>query len=771
MSGTTGQPLGPMLRRLRQAGDLTLEALSAASGVSDRTLSDIERGAARGPQHRTMLAVVDALGLAPADREAMLSAAREGRRRGQSEASWALPLPAATPDFTGRAAELARLAERLRGADGPDGLVGLVVGPPGYGKTTLAVEAARRAAHAFDDVLFLRLGGHGPAPLGPDAAAARLIRALTGSAAAHSEDRDRLRALLASRRVLVVLDDATSEAQVRGLLPGSGGSAVLATSRGSLAGLESVDRLHLERMPEDDARALLRRLVPGQQPEADDLTRLTRLCDAVPLALRIAGNRIGSRPGWTVAHLADELARADRRLDVLVAGDLQVRAAVSLSYEQLAPAAKRLFERLALIDGASFGSGLAALVADAGPARADAGLEELLALGLVQTAAGDRFALHDLVRLFAHERLVLRAGTEPERVRADADERVLRTAVRAGRWFEPEVQGEGSADPAGPVPLETRDEARSWLVEEADTWLPALRRAAQAGRHALVLDVADSLHWFSDLWGYWPRWREVYALAVRAAEASGEATAVATHSGYLAWACVRCCDDPVAGAEAASRSRRVAEELGDRDLQGWAWFYLAWCARSGGRAKEAVTAAREARRLLASAQDREGLPQTYQMEARALAMLGRPDEALTALQESVSLALDPSRGPRGQVARLTALHAAGSMVRLAAEAEDWEVVRATVDEPIDGFAAEGAEALAARLYLYRARARRALLAGAGAGTGSAKVPQGLGPVDDITRAAVLFRSCGDLESAVEAETLRRAWLAPARDAAEAAHRR
>ena len=112
------EALGPTVRRLRLAADLTLERLSELSGVSDRALSDIERGAARGPQHRTMLAVVDALGLGEQDRALVLRAAREGRRRARPEPGWRLPLPRGTADFTGREAELDRVTGAPRARPG-----------------------------------------------------------------------------------------------------------------------------------------------------------------------------------------------------------------------------------------------------------------------------------------------------------------------------------------------------------------------------------------------------------------------------------------------------------------------------------------------------------------------------------------------------------------------------------------------------------------------------------------------------------------------------
>ena len=753
------EPLGQMLRRLRQAADLTLEALSAASGVSDRTISDIERGAARGPQHRTVVAVVDALRPSPADRAALLRAAREGRRRSRAEPAWRLPLPRGVGDFTGREPELARLRSVLApgGTDAPDHAtsprelsvapVVVVTGPPGYGKTTLAIRAAQILHGAFDEVLFLQASGGPDGPNTPGDVGSRLVRALTGTAAPSASDPGQLRALLAERRVLVVLDDVATEPVVRAVLPGRGRSAVLVTSRSSLAGLENVSRVPVGRMEAADARALLARIAPEGEADPKGLDRVAQLCDAVPLALRIAGNRLASRPGWTASGLADRLERPERRLDTLVAGDLQVRAAIDVSHDQLRPAASDLFHRLALVDGSTFGAGLATLLAGITRDDVEEGLDDLLTLSLIQPADRDRFALHDLLRVYACERLTADVGPQAlARLHEVTDEEVLATTVRAGRWFEPGHLGARSQQPGGAIPLATADEAHSWLVEESDTWLSAMRRAAAAGRHERVVEVAESMHWFSGLWTWWAHWHEVYSLSVAAAQALGDAATVATHLGYLAWAYVYCQGDPAAGEAVARRAQRVAENVGDPALEAWGWFYRAWAELAQHRGSDALDSVRNATRLFLEADDREGTPQALQLEASALSMLGRRDAAVATLRDVVARARDPLTKPRGQVAEFTALSALSSIARLGVEAEDWGSVLGPAGEAIDGFVAHAAEPAAARLYVLRARARREL-------------GQADDAVTDLDRARELLMARGDNDALTQVEDLLLAWSA------------
>jgi hypothetical protein len=119
-----------------------------------------------------------------------------------------------------------------------------------------------------------------------------------------------LRQVLAGRRVLMVLDNARTEAQVRPLLPGAGGSLVLVTSRSVLPGLEADERVSLDVLTEDEAVAMLAGVVgagrAGAEPQA--VVEVARLCGRLPLALRIAGQLLATYPAWPVARLVDMLA-------------------------------------------------------------------------------------------------------------------------------------------------------------------------------------------------------------------------------------------------------------------------------------------------------------------------------------------------------------------------------------------------------------------------------------------------------------------------------
>ncbi|MFG1995599.1 helix-turn-helix domain-containing protein [Actinoplanes sp. NPDC048988] len=405
------ETFGRRLRAHRHAAALTMEQLAEKSGVSARAISDMERERSVAPQRRTVQALADALALPQAEQPAFLAAARAGRPRlPAAGTAGCCGLPRPVPDFTGRDRELAqlgRVATEARPAPSVAPVV-TVSGTAGAGKTTLAVQAAHQLGTAFTGgTLFVDLRGMDVRPSGAPEALARLLSALgirDDEIPADDTDRAGLyRELLHHRRVLVVLDNVADESQVRPLLPGPGPSLTVITSRRLLAGLEGVHRLNLRQLPAGDAATLLRRIIGDREPEAVD--EVTELCGRLPLALRIAGNRLMSRPEWTVRHLADRLSDERRRLDQLIAGDLRIAAAFNLSYTQLSPQARRLFRRLAPAPGSDFDAGLARALDPANPEGIEDALDELVELSLLQAHVDGRYRFHNLIRLFARERL------------------------------------------------------------------------------------------------------------------------------------------------------------------------------------------------------------------------------------------------------------------------------------------------------------------------------------------------------------------------------
>ncbi|MGS2616386.1 helix-turn-helix domain-containing protein [Micromonospora sp. LZ34] len=653
---------GLLLRRHRSDAGLTIEELSAASRISVRAISDMERGRSRVPQRRTVEALVRALGLQDGAATVLRETARAGRH-----ATW--PAPALAPprivaDFTGRDRELRWLGDLVaRTAEPPDQhgapVVAILSGSPGLGKTALMLQVAARHATSFPDgVLYLDLRGLDDDPPHPADLLLRLLTALgveetrvPGDEHARSAQ---YRALLRERRCLLLLDNAADETQVRPLLPGAGTTMTVVTSRRALAGLEAVDRLPLAALPTGEAVALLQRIIGPERSAAEPdamLFGLAHACGNLPLALRIAGNRLLSRPDWSVEYLVRRLAGQDDRLDLLVAGDLQVAAPFMLSYRQLSAAAARTFRRLSLLPGPDAGLDLAAQAAGLSVRETELALEELAELGLLQPAGDGRYRFHDLIRLFARARLAAEESTQARRHAADQVVTwLLGTAVAAGRWFEPEHAGETRGGPA------SAEEASRWIEQESLNWLGALRAAFAAGRYAEVMAVADAMHWFSDRWTHWENWLEVFQLSAASAEALGDPRGQAIHLNYVSWAYTVCAMRPDLAETPAREALRLAGAVGDLSQQGWSWIYLGSAARRRGDAGQAQAAARQSLPLFDAAADWDGYSQALSLLAGSLAQAGRHRDAIEQYRRLEALLADPLRAPSPTVSGVTAGH-------------------------------------------------------------------------------------------------------------------
>ncbi|MEU5217380.1 NB-ARC domain-containing protein [Streptomyces sp. NPDC020807] len=632
------QSFATVLRGLRQRGRLTMEELAEASGVSVRAIGDMERGRSLVPQRRTVVALAEGLGLTDEEREALLSTARAARPTRAVAAAGTVVPPRSVGDFTGREPELAVLrgaAERSR-TGGGESSVWVVSGPPGCGKTTLALKAAADLADGFPDGCFV-VDLHGvDGPVDTDEALLKLLKALGVSdrRLAQEDPRGRaglLRALLGDRRCLVVLDNARDERQVRALLPAGGRSLVLVTSRRPLTGLEDVDRLALTEMARDEAVELLRRILGARRAdaEADAVARVAELCGRLPLALRVAGNWLTVRSGWTVDHLVRRLADEERRLGALAAGDVRVEAAFELSYRQLTGQAARMLRLLSLVPGPDMTAAHGAALTATGVFEAEDVMEELVEAGLLQATFTGRYQLHDLLRLFGRHRL---SREESAGERAAADDRLrtwlLETAAVAGRWYKP---GYGAPPRSwrGLVPLESAEEARDWLQSEAPSWLAALRAAAHRGEHARTVETTHAMDWFCDLWVHGGHWTEVFRLGAEAAAALDDPYMRAFHLNCLSWALNTCDQRYREAIERADEALGHARRAQDVHQQVSALVHAASGYRQLGDAPRLADRSLAAVELSEAAGHYEAWPQAMRLYGSALRLLGRAEEALT----------------------------------------------------------------------------------------------------------------------------------------------
>lgn len=362
-------------------------------------------------------------------RDAILNHSPElepGQRRGPAAGTgpWRTPsqLPPPAADFVGREEPMRLVLEQLGTPPAsPPRPVVVITGQPGIGKTTLAVRAAHALRPHFPDgQVYLRLGG--PETAHPTTAdvLADLLRMLAADSAtlpASAEHRASLvRDRLASRRVLLVLDDVGDVEQARLLLPGTGACGVLITSGHQLTGLAGAAVVRLGPLRRGEAVQLLERIVGArvrQQPDVAGV--IAARCADVPLALRIAGARLALQPWTSLPRFAEELRDPARRLDTLKTRDFALRSGLDRHYLLLSTAARTLLRALGGAGEPEFSAGRARALAGVDEAYA---LEELLEANLVEpvgvdTSGESSYALPALVAMYASG--LARLGSPPSR--------------------------------------------------------------------------------------------------------------------------------------------------------------------------------------------------------------------------------------------------------------------------------------------------------------------------------------------------------------------
>ena len=612
-------PFGEQLRERRVANGLTLEALAETSGVSARTLSDIERGVSATPQRRTVEAIARGLTLEGDEAVAFVRLSRV-RRQGTASAGSAAAAPIRIADFSGRELEVGSLVSLLSVDEGASGIAPVIIisGAPGMGKTTSALEALERVSEIWPRVVFVDLNGFSPLPLSPLEVMQGLLRQVTGVGNPTLTTLEAAtlawQAITTETPTAVVLDNAASEAQVRPVLSSNQRGAVVVTSRRSLAGLEGASRVVLGPLDPADGELLLRRLIPEGQHSGTDLSELARLCDDVPLALRVAGKSIASDPRVLTADYNLRMRSEEDRLRLLVDGDLGVEAAIALSYDALDATTAATFRAISIIDGTTFNASTAAAAAGTDELTVEMHLDELTDLGLLEARGGDRYRLHDLLRLFASGRLrdVDGADGVAER-RTMLRDWLLGTLERAGAWYEANRLAEKS--PSGGMSFADADSAGAWIRQEAEHWWPALRAAAAAGDHATVVDTSDALHWFSELWLDWGQWHAFFSLSAQSAAALNDPVLEATHLGYLSWAEMAELGDYPTAFLTARRALEAADRADDDVQRGWAQMYIAWSGKLPEQSEDSHTAALAAAAAFARAGDTDGEAQARVMIA------------------------------------------------------------------------------------------------------------------------------------------------------------
>ncbi|MFE7622164.1 ATP-binding protein [Streptomyces sp. NPDC057509] len=692
---------------------------------------------------------------------------------------WQLP---PSVRITDRTDELRTLeAHRCRAAEGGHSTLAAVSGLGGVGKTAVALAWLHALRPDFPGgQLYADLGAQAPGgPVDPGEVVGRFLRALgvpTGQVPPTLGERVALyRSLTADRRLVVLLDDAATAAQVRPLLP-AGRCVTAVTSRRRMSGL-SLDGghvLHLEPLSTEAAVELLdATLADGRvaaQPE--EARALVLLCAGLPLAVRIAGARLAARPRQGITAMVRALSEEHERLRALaIEGDHDVRAALDLSYQSLPTTAARLYRLLGLHPGREFGAPVAhALLGGDAVEALDALHDANLLVDIAGSSGGERYRFHDLVRLHAAARAAQEESGE-ERAAALlrighhylANTRRAEEIIEPGRSLpapDPEPEP-GVREDLGPVGGQTEPEAAlDWLERELPNLMAVIRLARPMGAPELAWGLTDAL------WPLFPRrklygeWRESHEEGLLAAEEAGNEEAVCRMltSGALGKLATGDHAEGLAMFERASASflargnalghartlnyrglahrrlgrldraaelfARAATELpacGDLRAGALARFNLADVALAEERYEDAVVNAEAARLALEAAGDTYNAARAAGLTGRACVGLGRLARAESELSAALSAL-------QAEGAGFEAAHVLGALARLSERRGQPQQARRYYRRALSLYASAGRSRSA---EADEARARLGALepAEAEAGAPDAEAPGAAGPED------------------------------------------
>ncbi|MBB5775059.1 ATP-binding protein [Nonomuraea jabiensis] len=450
-----------------------------------------------------------------------------GIREDDVSAPCPIILPPRIVDFTGRDTEIDIIEALVDDERGTTGTL-VISGKPGVGKTALAVHVAYRLLDRFPDgSMYFDLRGVDKEPASTEDIMARIMRALgvseDGIPTDAAQRLDVYRSLIGRSSLLIILDNAASESQVRPLIPSGNTTLTLVTSRNQLAGLESVLRVDLDDFPLKCSLDLLEKISGRGHGDMSKKSAgdVARYCGYLPLALRIAGNRLYSSSNMRMEDLAKELRDESRRLDSLEIGDLAVRAAFRISYRRLGKSTKRVFKYLSAIPGEDFGVAICSALTGYHEKEAKRSLTRLAEANLIERSEiYGRYRLHDLIKIYSREELLKESSANVATSLTRMFEWVEHSLIRATTTLSGQIQVELPS--ASGADFDSVDDASEWLRQELSTAVTAMRSLVSDRKHESALLLATTLNMACELTGRWHEWDEVIALGKRLSCDSGD---------------------------------------------------------------------------------------------------------------------------------------------------------------------------------------------------------------------------------------------------------
>jgi tetratricopeptide (TPR) repeat protein len=504
--------------------------------------------------------------------------------------------------------ELAALFDAVPHAEAP--VVVSLYGPGGVGKSTLAVRLVHRLRERFPDgVLYASLAEGSPEGMQASSTLTLFLFLLGKSVESASEIRlvSEFRTTIADMRVLIVLDGITHANQARPLLPVSGGSGAILTSRSPLASLEGAELISVPVLSDQDSVRLLAQLakITLDASNIDEAVDLARMCGHLPLAIRVAGAKLRTRADWDLGTLVEKMIDETSRLDFLQIGDLEVRATLLTSYEDRDPGEQRALRALAITEGNEFPGWALAPMLQISVAESERLIERLVfgQLVLVSRVDGTRqtlYRLHDLVRELARE-LLEQVESVPERTAMSLRLSIQYLELVEGAASALRQLGSGQLGAvrpiAGPGPADLRrvqaliaQHPTQWFADHREGIIASLRRIAASAASA---DEAQLIDRFA---------RSMLDLLILTPFSQDR-----VHVHQLV----------VEASRAAADQARLAAALRD----------LARAYRDFGRYPESTPAFEEAIAIFELLHDEENLAATRQLYAVLLLQVGRMAEA------------------------------------------------------------------------------------------------------------------------------------------------